>query len=242
MQAAAHDADRKPRGRPGAARLWRCAAPLWASLCLAACAGLPAAKMELPSELTPAQAHTLPVPGTRSGQFDLPMTLGGGSVRFERSADRWSFFGSADIDRATLKLRWDTDVPPARERQCRLRRTGLQVAGVGLDLQPARLLCEGAGARLELQERPGAARAGRSGSFTGGTQTLEIRSVHRIQGTPLVQAEPVGYLLLADGRPVAALDLLDTRPVLRVADGAPGQRQAAVEAALLLALSWEPPR
>jgi hypothetical protein len=132
-----------------------------------------------------------------------------------------------------------------REQQCRLRRTGLQLGSVGVDLQPARLQCEGAGARLELQARPGAGRKGRSGSVTSGTSdtlVFEIRSVHSIHGTPLAQDEPVACLLLAEGRPVAAQDLLGTRPMLRVADGTPAQRQAAVVAGLLLALSWEPPR
>jgi hypothetical protein len=198
--------------------------------------------MELPSELAQVEAQPLAVSGARSGQFDLPAGLGGGSVRFERSADRWSFFNTADVDRATLKLRWDTGLPPTREQQCHLRRTGMQLAGVGVELQPARLLCEGSGVRLELQARPGALRAGRSGRVTSGAQTLEIRSVHRMRGTALSQDEPVGFLLLADARPVAALDLLGARPVLRVADGALAQRHAAVEAALLLALSWEPPR
>jgi len=208
-------------------------------------AALTAGQVELPHELARVQAHTLPVPGTRGGQFDLPAALGGGSVRFERSADRWSFFSTADIDRATLKLRWDAAGLPVREQQCRLRRTGLQMAGVGVDLQPARLLCEGACARLELQARPGAGRASRTGSLTSGNSelhALEIRSVLSIQGTPLAPDEPVGYVLLAEGRPMAALDLLGVRPVLREADGTCAQCQAAVVVGLVLALSWEPSR
>jgi hypothetical protein len=217
-------------------------ASLWLSLGLAACAALPPARMEVPAELSGAEAVTLAAAGTRSGGFELSERLGGGSVRFERSADRWSFFSTAEIDRALLTLRWQTAAQPAREQQCRLRRTGLQAAGVGVDVQPTRLLCEGAGARLELQARPGAVQAGRSGSVTSGVQRLDIRSVHRIQGAPLAQDDPVGYVLLQEGRPLAALDLLGSRPVLRVAAMAPAQRQVVVEAALLLALSWEPPR
>lgn len=217
-------------------RAWRGLAVLLAALLLAGCAALPSAQIEVPAELASAEPQALPLPGGRSGQLELSPALGGGALRFERNADRWSFFSTADIDRASLTLHWQ----PAAEHRCRLRRTGLQLGGVEIDAQPARLACEGPSTQLALQARPGALRAGRSGQLVQGGWTLENRSVHRIQGSPLAADEPVGYLLLDQGRPVAALDLLDSRPRLRLQAADPGQRQAAVTAALLLALVWQP--
>lgn len=225
---------------PASRRVLQGLALLAGACLLAGCAALPSAQMEVPAELASAEPQALPLPGGRSGQLDLAPALGGGALRFERNADRWSFFSTADIDRASLTLHWQPAGQPAAEHRCRLRRTGLQLGGVEIDAQPARLACEGPGTQLALQARPGALRAGRSGQLVQGGWTLEIRSVHRIQGSPLATDEPVGYLLLDQGRPVAALDLLDSRPRLRLQAADPGQRQAAVTAALLLALVWQP--
>jgi hypothetical protein len=230
---ARHAPRQRARPRPGLAALG-------AAVLLAGCAALPTAQMETPSELTSAQPQSLPLAAGRSGHLELPAALGGGALRFERSADRWSFFSTADIDRASLTLNWQPMGQPAAEHRCRLRRTGVQMGGVEIDAQPARLVCEGPGTQLSLQARPGALRTGRNGQFVQGAWTLDIRSVHRIQGSPLPSDEPVGYLMLDQGRPVAALDLLDSRPHLRVQTPDPGQRQAAVTAALLLALVWQP--
>lgn len=111
---------------------------------------------------------------------------------------------------------------------------------MGIDQRPVRMLCDGSGTWLELQARPGVLRAGRSGGVKRGTQTMELRSAHRIQGTPPTQDEPAGYVLLEQGRPVPALDRLRGRPLLRLAAREAGQSQLAVEAALTWALSWEP--
>lgn len=224
------------------ARAGRASASLCAILTVVACAGIPTAQMDLPAELSGAQALALPVPGTRSGRFDLSEALGGGSVRFERSADRWSFFDTVAFDRAMLNVRWQSGSTVAREQQCWLRRTALHAAGGAVEVQPVRLTCDGDGTRLELQAKHGARQIGRTGNVTSGAQKLEIRSAHRIQGTPLSQDEPVGYVLLEEGRPVAALDLLNVRPTLHLGPSAPALRQTVVEAALLLALSWGPAR
>jgi hypothetical protein len=234
-----------------------------AALTTGGCASLPAARMSLPAELAGVPAQVLPVPGGRRGELALPDTLGGGSLRFERSADEWSFFDTAEFDRATLALQWTPAGQAARAQQCALHRTGLQLAGVALDVRPARLRCDGAGGSLELQVRPGLLKAGRTGRYQGaaagpGTaaaQPLEIRSVHEVQGSPLALDQPAGYVLLDGGRPVAAVDLLDAQPRVYLAPQAgteavapqPGaeaaaRRLAVVEAALLLALSWEPRR
>jgi hypothetical protein len=232
----------QPAPARGRARGLARTAPWWLSAALAGCAGLPEARMELPADLAALPSHELPVPGGRTGQFDLPPTLGGGRVAFQRQSDRWSFFDTAAFDRSALQMQWDIGTGTSRKSQCSLSRTGLQRAGVDMALQPARLTCEGPGTRLELQARAAAGRSERSGRVDGANPALDIRSVHRIQGAAFTQDEPAGYLLLDGGRPVAAVDLLQSRPLLRVADLPPARRDAVVEAALLLALHWDPAR
>ena len=68
---------------------------------------------------------------------------------------------------------------------------------------------------------------------------IEVRSIHRVQGSALPLAAPVGYEFLQDGRAVAALELTGPTPRLwRPADGP--LREPVTHAALALALLWDP--
>ena len=69
---------------------------------------------------------------------------------------------------------------------------------------------------------------------------LELRSVHRVQGSPLPLEAPIGYVFLADGRAVGAVELNGLSPrVWRPAVGLP-LRDGVTHAALTLALLWDP--
>ena len=79
----------------------------------------------------------------------------------------------------------------------------------------------------------------RQGRLAAGPVALEVRSIHRVQGSPLTLAAPVGYEFRHDGRAVAALELTGTTPRLwRPADGP--LREPVTQAALALALLWDP--
>jgi hypothetical protein len=96
--------------------------------------------------------------------------------------------------------------------------------------------------RLELQDVDAAAgtRSERRGHFSAGSVTLDVQSLHRIQGSPLPLSAPAGYLMRHQGQPVAALDLNDSRPRLwqRAEDEAVSA--AVLQTALALALLWDP--
>ena len=97
-------------------------------------------------------------------------------------------------------------------------------------------------ARLSLaapSRMPGT-RAERQGSFTMGGRTLELRSVHQVQGSPLPLDEPIGYVLSHQGQPVGAIELNGTTPRLWRPAAGDAHAEAVTLAALALALLWDP--
>jgi hypothetical protein len=82
--------------------------------------------------------------------------------------------------------------------------------------------------------------ATREGRYEGGGVTLLLRSVHQLEGSALPVAQAVGYELLQDGRVVGSVDLSRGVPRLRRPDPATPLGRAVTEAALALALVWEP--
>ncbi len=218
-------------------RWW--AAALLAATWLGGCAVTPA-RLALPEALAGAEA--LPFDGLnfgRSGSFSID----GQPVRFERGADRFSVFGALSFDRAALSFELAPDTAAAVRASCKARRVEVQRGIVAGALRPFGFTCDMAGAtngRLDISEaRSGAGtRAERSGRFSSGGIVLDLRSIHALAGSPLPLETAAGYLLLHDGRPVAALDLTDMRPVLRRLPGPTAA--AATQAALALALLWDP--
>jgi hypothetical protein len=202
---------------------------------LAACAGLPVASLQAPAPLDQAAVLSLPAGFQRSGSFDLagPVPT---PVRYSRGADQLSLFDSVALDRASLTLQLDE-----RGYRCQLRRTGVQLGVVALAVRPMKLRCEGDGERLlELDEHFRPSRMEREGRFRDGGIELMIESLHQLQGSPLPLQLAGGYLLRNAGQPVALLDLLDSVPRLRSVAQGPALQTAVRDAALLLALHWDP--
>ena len=96
-------------------------------------------------------------------------------------------------------------------------------------------------ARLDIDERAGAAgtRQVREGRHSEGDVVLDIRSVHRLQGSPLPLAQPAGYVMSRGGQVVGAVELTDSVPRLW-ATGPAAQQQAVTHAAVALGLLWDP--
>jgi hypothetical protein len=202
---------------------------------LTACAGLPVASLQAPAPLDQAAVQTLPAGFQRSGSFAIagPVPT---QVRYTRGADRLSLFDSVALDRASLTLQLDE-----RSYRCQLRRSGVQLGVADVAVRPMRLRCEGDGERLlELDEHPRAARTERMGLYRAGAMALKIESLHQLQGSPLPLQQAGGYLLRFEGQPVALLDLLDSAPRLRSSAQGPALQAAVRDAALLLALHWDP--
>jgi hypothetical protein len=208
----------------------------------AGCASLPAAQMVLPEAL--AGAPMVPLTGLkagRSGTFDLA----GATGRFDRGADRLSLFSALTSDRVSASYTLAPDQPGRVAASCKARQVEGRVGLIAGPLRPYGVRCsyEGAFAGdlvLDEQRAAAGARLERVGRLQAGGATLEIRSVHRVQGSPLPLEAPIGYVFLSGGQPVGAVELNGTTPrVWRT--GAPEPVQTAMtHAALTLALIWDP--
>lgn len=208
-----------------------------AAALLSACADLPTARMALPSAL--AAQEPLPVQGLgfgRSGEFALKAERG----RYERGADRLTVFDSLSFDRVAARYRTDST-----DASCRGRQTEGSLGILSGQPRPFEFQCRYEGrfaGQLTLRGQSGAAgtQQQRSGRLTAGGVTIDIASVHRLQGSPLPLSFPAGYLLSVAGNPVGALELTDTRPRVWLPDGPAEVAAAATHAVLTLALLWDP--
>lgn len=197
---------------------------------VAGCAGLPAAQMALPATLSAQRPEPVQgLGGARSGSF----TLAGQEGRFERSASRLALFdGALAADRFSAS--YSSAGVSAR---CRARETTGQIGILAGSPRPYELHCSFSGAlQGELVLAGEVSGTERRGRASLGGVALELRSVHRAQGSPLPLAEPLGYLITQQGQPVGAVELNGTPRLWRPAGGA---AQAAVtNAGLALALLW----
>jgi hypothetical protein len=203
-----------------------------------ACAALPVARMALPDPLATQTASVVSGLGAgRSGEFALGSERG----RFERGADRLAVFDALTFDRVTARY-----TTPTTRAACRGRQTEVALGVITGQPRAFEVQCQYDGpftGQLTLRGASGAAgtQQQRSGRLTSAGVTIDIASVHRLQGSPLPLAFPAGYVLSIDGRPVGALELTDSRQPRVWLPSAPGPQQAAAtHAALTLALLWDP--
>lgn len=197
---------------------------------LAACAGLQAAQMALPETLAGQQPEPVQgLGGGRSGGF----TLAGQEGRFERSASRLALFDNA-LARERFNARYSS---AGVEASCRARETSVQVGVLAGSPRPYELHCSFSGAMQgELVLAGDMSGTGRRGRASLGGVALELRSVHRAQGSPLPLEAPIGYLITRQGQPVGAVELNGTPRLWRPAAGA--EQAAVTNAGLALALLW----
>ncbi len=209
---------------------------------ISACGSIREARMAIPDGLQSRPEESFGKVGWgRSGQF----ALGAAQVRYERSADRLSLFETFSYGRAPLRIQLSG---PGSERraECAARQGELKAGGLAATTKPWTLNCDWSGstgddARLQIGEgRVQWAQQTREGSYRRGALQLTLRSVHRLEGSALASPQAVGYELLHEGRVVGSVDLSRGSPVLRRPDPATPLGQAVTEAALALALVWEP--
>lgn len=218
---------------------------LVAALAFSGCASLPAAQMALPAPLAASAPEPLQGIGLgRKGEF----TLGAERVSFSRGRDRLEIFEIASFDRSPVRYALTRADGALIEASCRGRQNSVTLGMLQGNAKPFTYECEWRGApsahlaRMTLAApswMPGT-RAERRGSFNAGSASIEVASVHAVQGSPLPLEQPIGYLMSHQGRPVGAIELNGPVPRLwRPASGDPLAEPVTL-AALALALLWDP--
>lgn len=219
------------------------------ALSCTACAAFPPAQMALPESLLPIQPQPITgLGGTRSGTYRLAEYSG----TFKRSATRLVFFDVFDRRSASAEF---TLQDPALEQpiaaSCRMRERLITIKLATFTPKKMAYGCDfTAGgrafpARFELQEvREGIAgmlsKKARRGELALDRVTLQIQSVHRLQGSGIETAQPIGYLFLAGTDPVAAVELNGRPRMFYPATTDAAMRRAVSAGALALALLWDP--
>lgn len=180
-----------------------------------------------------------PAWGTR-GEF----TLSGQRVRYERGADRLALFEPLAAGVKTpLRFSW---AGPAGDSAavCEAWTPEQSANGRLTGSRPWVLSCRwGSAPAAMLQIGEGQMRRGklsREGAYRRGELTVGLRSAHLHEGSAQPQAAAVGYEMLHQGTVVGSLDLSGPQPRLRRPDPATPLGRAVTEAALALALAWEP--
>ncbi|WP_457389136.1 hypothetical protein [Roseateles sp. P5_E1] len=176
----------------------------------------------------------------RKGEF----SLSGQRVRYERGAERLALFEPLPASlRTPLNFSWQG---PGGESStvCEAWTSESSANGRLTDSKPWVLSCRwGSAPAAMLQIGEGQMRRGklsREGAYRRGELTVGLRSVHLHEGSAQPQTVATGYEMLHQGTVVGSLDLSGSQPRLRRPDPATPLGRAVTEAALALALAWEP--
>lgn len=226
--------------------------PLALAACIlaAGCAAFPPAEMRLPPALA-AQSAPLPVEGIgggTTGRFRVDAWQG----TFERSEERLAVFETFVTNRGHADfIIAGPGISSTIEARCRMRERIIDLDILEFTPQPMAYGCDFSAegrafpARLELQEvRSGLAgalsRRERRGEIALGGETVQIQSVHKLAGSPIEMATPIGYVFTQGGNPVGAIELNGT-PRLFVADRTDQNlARTLVIGAIALAVFWDP--
>lgn len=215
---------------------------LVAGAALSGCASIKPAQMALPAPLAATEPVIVSGLGAgRSGHFGVGDE--GGS--FQRGRDFLSLFDVASFDRAATRYEFQGAAGLTTKAACVGRQATLTLGIVTGQPRPYTLRCEWSGARsaqmtLEAPSWIPGTRAERRGRFTSGELTLELRSVHSVQGSRLPLEAPIGYLITQGGEPVGAVEMNGTRPRLWRPAAGSALREPVTLASLAVALLWDP--
>ncbi len=220
---------------------------LAAALLATACAP---AQMRLPAGLA-SVGQTLPVEGIGGGNKGR-FYVGDWQGSFTRSEERLALFDAFITNSARAGFVIEgPGISDTIEADCRMRERVVAISVVSFTPQRMAYSCQfTAGgrafpARFELQEaRTGLAddlsRRQRMGEIALGGEVVQIRSVHKIEGTPLEMASPIGYVFEQNGKPVGAVEL-NGKARLMIADPAnEGLSRTITVAGMALALFRDP--
>jgi hypothetical protein len=220
------------------------------ALSAAACASIQPAQMAVPASLE-ATTETLPMTGI-GGWTKGDFAFAGHDIAYARSETRLSVFGL--VERNAGYTRYTMRGPSISDEigvDCNMREINLTLGDAAFTPTKMAFGCDFTAnglpfpARFELQEiREGLGgmlnKKERRGEIALDRVILEIRSVHKLVGTPIEMASPIGYVFLKDGQPVGAVELNGTPQVkLPVTDDV-ALRRAVITGAVTLALFWDP--
>lgn len=229
--------------------LFRTGTCLLAAMLVAGCT-LEPVRMAMPVPL--ADAPGLPFEGIGAGQQGR-FRMGPYAVSFRRSDTRLALFDAID-ERRSGRVEFIVDGPEFNgpvEAECEARMRTINLDIISFDPQPMAYRCRFTEqgrllpASLEVQQsRSGVAdmlmRQSRRGEMALDRVTIGIASQHRIKGSPLETAHPIGYVFTRGGAPAGAVEMNGT-PVLRFAPGSDATtRRAVVLAGLALGILWDP--
>lgn len=216
----------------------------------AACASIQPAQMVVPASLD-ASAETLPMTGI-GGWTKGDFAFAGHDIAYKRSESRLSVFRL--VERNAGYTRYTIRGPSISDEigvDCDIRELNISLGDATFTPKKIAFGCDLTAnglpfpARFELQEiREGLGgilnKKERRGEIAMDRVILEIRSVHKLVGTPIEMASPIGYVFLQDGQPVGAVELNGTPQVkLPVTDDV-ALRRAVITGAVTLALFWDP--
>lgn len=217
---------------------------------LVSCGVLQPAQMQLPDSLiqrTTEYAVTDMGGGTR-GNY----RIGEHSGTFKRSETRLQFFDIAEFRAGGADFTLSGPLIEGQiEAHCKMRERLLNLGDFSFTTKPMAYGCDftvnkrSFPARFEIQEAStGIAGAllknERRGEIAIDRVILQLQSVHRVVGSPLQLANPIGYEISLNGDVIAAVELNGTPRVwLPTHTDIPTQR-AVVAAAMALAVFWDP--
>lgn len=220
------------------------------TLLAAGCTAFPPAEMRLPPALSE-NASRMPIDGiggwTR-GRFRAAAYAGA----YTRSEERLSFFDTF------VRNSGHTDfviegpgISSTIEADCRMKERLLDFGFAEFTPKRMSYRCQFTAdgraipARFELQEvRSGLGgalnRRERRGEIALGGETVQIRSVHKLSGSPIEMANPIGYLFEQHGRPVGAVEVNGSPVIFVTGEADQGLSRTIVIAAMALAIFWDP--
>jgi hypothetical protein len=218
-----------------------------AMLAVATLAGcVTVARMVVPAGMSE-RAERVEVTGLGTGTRGRTAVLGQ-SLEFTRGATRLALFDETVVtDRGRVDFSLQAGGQPAWPVNCGMKQRSVTLGVLGFDAKPFAFECTLGGvtpATLSVQESRAGVRtlkAERRGELRFDGRIVALRSVHEVQGGALPLAVPIGYAFEEAGRPVAAVEINGVTPVLLLPGaGDASLRQRVLQAALALALLWDP--
>jgi len=219
---------------------------LLAGAILSACSAIQPARMTLPQSLA-GSGDTVVITGIGGGRSGA-WAAGTHSGEFRRSLDRTSYFNTVGkaSGTTTFSMR-GPQIDNAIDASCFMAERTLTFGSLAYETQPMSYHCEfkhdgrPIPARFEVQASQTAVlKEERLGEIALDRVILQIRSVHRIEGSSFEMATPIGYAFEENGRPVGAVELKG-KPVITYAPGLDAaERRAVLAGSLALALFWDP--
>jgi hypothetical protein len=220
---------------------------LAAALLAAACAP---AQMRLPAGLA-ASGQVLGIEGIGGGNTGR-FYVGPWQGSFRRSEERLAVADAFVTNRAGAGFIIEgPGISETIEAACRMREKVIDLGALAVSPQPMAYACEFSAegrafpARFELQEaRTGLAdalsRRQRIGEIALGGEVVQIRSVHKLAGSPFEMASPIGYVFEQKGREVGAVELNGKARLILAEPANEGLSRTLTIAAMALALLRDP--